>query len=79
MYEVIVKSVDGYTTHSTHESFRAAADQADMVHGHVSGEREAFVWAVANQGFAGSFGDWMAQDDEERAAYEAGAAGIPTA
>lgn len=42
-------------------------------------DRKAFQWASANQGFAGSYGDWKALSDEERAEYEAGAAGKPTA
>jgi hypothetical protein len=42
-------------------------------------EKHAFAWARASQGFAGTFGEWLALDDEERAAFERGAAGIPTA
>jgi hypothetical protein len=43
------------------------------------GEKHAFAWARANQGFGGSFEQWMSLDDEERGAFERGAAGIPTA
>ena len=34
-YCVVVDSVDGKTTHSTHASYRDAIDQADMVHGTI--------------------------------------------
>jgi hypothetical protein len=78
-YTVEVKAIAGWTTHSTHASFQDAADQADMVHGRVVGEEQAFAWAKSNQGFTGDFGQWMAQDDDERSEYEDGAAGIPTA
>ena len=43
------------------------------------GEAQAFAWAKENQGFAGTFADWSSQSAESRAAYENGAAGIPTA
>lgn len=79
MYTVEVKAIAGWTTHSTHESYRDAVDQADMVRGRVAGDKEAHAWAVANQGFAGTFEEWQAQDDDERQEYELGAAGIPTA
>jgi hypothetical protein len=79
MYTVTVKSVSGRTTHSTHHSFRAAALQAEMLHGRVEGERDAFAWARASQGFGGTFEEWMSQDNDERGAFERGAAGIPTA
>jgi hypothetical protein len=35
MFTVEVKAIDGYTTHSTHDSYRDAVDQADMVRGRV--------------------------------------------
>ncbi len=78
-YIVEVPAIGGWTTHSTHESFRSAADQSDMVHGRVAGEKAAHSWANSEQGFGGTFDEWMSQDDGERAAYELGAAGIPTA
>jgi hypothetical protein len=42
-------------------------------------EKHAFAWARANQGFAGTFEEWTTLDDDERGAFERGAAGIPTA
>ena len=45
----------------------------------ISSEQRAWKWAVANQGFAGTFAEWVAMESDERASYEAGAAGIPTA
>jgi hypothetical protein len=77
-YTVEVKAIDGYTTHSTHDSYRDAIDQADMVKGRVAGDREAYEYAKANQGFGGDYSEWQAQDDDERAEYELGAAGVPT-
>lgn len=41
-------------------------------------ERGAWQWARANQGFGGDFDAWLALDDNTRAEYENGAAGIPT-
>ena len=38
-------------------------------------EKKAFSWAVANQGFRGTFADWQALSTEERREYEIGAAG----
>ena len=32
---VEVKSIGGYTTHSTHDCWKDAIDQADMVHGRI--------------------------------------------
>jgi len=78
MYHVEGQSVAGWTLHSEHESFREAVDQADMVRGRVAGEEKAHAWATANQGFTGDFAEWTSQDDEERAEYESGAAGLPT-
>lgn len=77
-YRVEVKAVAGWTTHSEHESYREAVDQADMVHGRVAGDEDAWKWATQNQGYTGTFADWQAMDDGERAEYEAGAAGIGT-
>ena len=73
MYTVEVKSVSGWTQHSEYTSFRDAVDQADMVHGRIAGENLAHRWAVANQGYAGTFAEWMSQDDDARMEYEIGA------
>ena len=35
MYTVEVKAIGGFTQHSTHDSYRDAVDQADMVRGRV--------------------------------------------
>lgn len=45
----------------------------------ASDERSSFRWAVANQGFDGDFAAWQSLSADDRAEYEAGAAGIPTA
>lgn len=84
MYKVEVKAIGGWTTHSTHDSYRDAADQADMVRGRVACEsglsdEAAWKYAVANQGCDLTYTEWTAQDDDERAEYEAGAAGEATA
>ena len=78
-YRVEVKAIGGWEAHSTHESYRDAVDQADMVHSRVvvattgySDER-AWKYAVAEQGFGGDFAAWQSLDDEERNAYEFGA------
>lgn len=42
-------------------------------------ELMAWKWAVANQGYTGTYEEWLAMDADERAEYEDGAAGIPTA
>ena len=42
-------------------------------------DKEAWRYAVAQQGFAGEYGDWLAMSDLERTEYENGAAGNPTA
>lgn len=74
MYEVITTSMTGETQiHSKHESYRDAIDQADMIRGEVAGNKKAFEWAVANQGFTGSYEDWCGLDDDEREEYEVGA------
>lgn len=39
----------------------------------------AYRYAVSSQGFVGTYQDWLDLDAEERAKYEAGAEGIPTA
>jgi len=73
--------------HSSHKSYREAVDQSDMVHGRVivgeggtgcMTDKEAHQWAVENQGYDGDYLAWSHQDDEDRAEYEDGAAGIPT-
>ena len=82
-YPVEVKTDGGWTLHSTHESYRDAVDQSDMVHGRVlcpTGATDSSAWSYARgqQGFEGDFLGWQAQDDDERQGYENGAAGIPT-
>ena len=69
--------------HSTHRSYRAAVDQADMAGGRVAindgmTDKKAHQWAVDNQGFGGDYQEWRSLDDSERDEYEDGAAGIPT-
>jgi len=78
MYRVEVKTSGEYTTHSTHDSYRDAVDQAGMVRGRVAGDEAAWKYAVAEQGFTGDFAEWQSQDDDERAEYECGAEGIGT-
>lgn len=41
-------------------------------------EKMAYNYAVAAQGYEGTYADWLAMDMDERDEYEAGAAGIPT-
>lgn len=41
-------------------------------------ERECFAYAVANQGYTGTWEEWQAMDADTRHQYELGAAGIPT-
>lgn len=65
--------------HSTHASYGDAVDQADMIHGMVAGDAEAWDYARRHQGFAGDYAEWQSQDDDERREYEMGAADIPTA
>lgn len=84
MYTVEVKVGGGWTMHSQHESYHDAVDQSDMVHGRVmlstgGSDMQAWRWAAANQGFDGDFAAWQSLDDDERAEYEKGAAGLPTA
>lgn len=79
MYQVEVKAIGGWTTHSAHNSYRDAVDQAGMVGGRVVGDEAAWKYAVASQGCDLTYAEWTAQDDDERAEYEAGAAGEPTA
>jgi hypothetical protein len=38
----------------------------------------AYRYAVAQQGFEGTYADWQALSKAERMEYELGAAGIPT-
>ena len=79
MYTVQVKVGGEYTHHSTHESYRDAVDQADMVRGRVVvaatgySDEKAWKYAVSEQGFAGNFAEWQSQDDDERNEYEVGA------
>lgn len=77
-YTVEVRAIDGWTRHSEHESYGAAVNQADLVHGRVAGDRDAWEWARRNQGCTLSWDEWQGQDDSERDEYEAGAAGIGT-
>lgn len=83
-YTVQARVNDGWTLHSTHDSYRDAVDQSDMIHGRVvcqtgMTDHDAWQYAVAEQGYGGDYDSWAAQDDDERAAYEAGANGIGTA
>jgi len=69
--------------HSDYQSYRDAADQSDIVHGRIvcgTGLSDCAAWeyAVASQGFTEDYNSWTAQDDDERAEYETGAAGEPT-
>jgi hypothetical protein len=73
MYTVTVKSVSGRKTPSTPTAPPAGLRE------YTPAERDAFAWARANQGFAGTFEEWMSLGDYERGDYERGAAGIPTA
>ncbi len=43
---------------------------------HLDAERTAYAWASAEQGFVGTFTDWLDLPAEERRQYEDGAAGI---
>lgn len=85
MYLVQVKAIGGWTHHSTHDSYRDAVDQSDMVHGRVlcaaTGllDESAWKYAVGEGIFSGDYASWTAMDDEERNEFELGAAGIPTA
>lgn len=78
-YAVQVRADGGYTLHSTHDSYRDAVGQADMVCGRVviaaTGlpNESAWKYAVSSQGFGGDFGDWQAMDDDERDEFEIGA------
>ncbi len=77
-YTVQVKAIAGWTHHSTHDSYRDAVDQADMVRGRVlcsTGlpDEDAWKHAVRNQGFEGDYAAWSAMDDDERTAFEVGA------
>lgn len=80
-YTVQVRVGGEWANHSSHESYRDAVDQADMVRGRVlcgagATNEEAYRHARDNQGFDGGLLDWESLDDAERAEYEAGAAGI---
>ncbi len=44
-----------------------------------SADNKAWMWACGNQGFSGTFSDWMSMSPADRRSYEDGAAGIPTA
>ena len=79
MYAVETKAIGGWTRHSTHDSYRDAVDQSDMVHGRVVvaatglSDMDAHSHAVAQQGFIGDYSDWQMLDDSERDEYEYGA------
>ena len=78
-YTVEVRTTTGeWTRENEYESYRDAVDAAGMKGGRIVGEREAWRWAVKEQGFEGSYDEWTAQDDEERGEYEDAAAGIAT-
>lgn len=79
-WTVEVRATDCWTLHSTCDTWRDAVDQADMVHGRIvcpTGlrDRDAWQYAVRQQGFAGDYDAWTSLDDEERAEYEFGASG----
>jgi len=42
-------------------------------------EYEAYRWARTEQGFTGTLAEWIDQEESQRASYEDGAAGRPTA
>lgn len=42
-------------------------------------EKLAYQWAASNQGYVGTYAEWLALPAGERQEYEDGAAGIPTA
>jgi hypothetical protein len=44
----------------------------------VADDMGAYKWAVAEQGFDGTYQEWMDMDADERAEYEDGAQGIGT-
>lgn len=44
----------------------------------MSQERVAYQWAVAEQGYRGTWGQWLAMSSGEREEYEAGARGEGT-
>ncbi len=45
---------------------------------HENRENMAWKWAVNNQGYTGTFSEWLEMDADEREEYEQGAQGIPT-
>jgi len=60
MFAVEVKAIDGYTTHSTHDSYRDAVDQADMVRGRVVCDVPDGVYFLHPEGSA-----WLAVEFED--------------
>lgn len=48
----------------------------DKGNARVMTEKQKYEWAVAQQGYEGSYRDWRAMSPDERAEYEAGAAGL---
>lgn len=42
-------------------------------------ENQKYQWAVRNQGYEGTYEQWLAMSADDRQEYEDGAAGIPTA
>ena len=72
-----------WVLHSTGQSFEEAVIQAGMVRGRIrcpTGllDTDAWEWAKYNQGFNGTYDEWIQLNDEERQQYEDGAAGIGT-
>lgn len=67
-------SVAGHFTTCHSLTARTQARIAKIGH-----ELMCWRYAVAEQGFTGTFADWQAMEPTERAEYELGAAGIPTA
>jgi hypothetical protein len=45
----------------------------------IAAEQLAYRYAVAEQGYVGTWAEWQALSDADRLGYEQGAAGIPTA
>ena len=45
----------------------------------TTNDRDAWAYAVREQGYTGTYEQWCEMDADERQEYEDGAAGIPTA
>lgn len=53
-------------------------DATNRIDPTAASEMTAWKYAVRSQGYEGTFEQWLAMDADERAEYEAGAAGEPT-